>query len=442
MGENCVSEKNVGDCCPTYWCPQVYTHPSTEKPDTEPRGCYLDGKYYDEGDRIPMDPMKPCEACYCIRNTSVCTEQKCELEIDGCFPQYKLGSCCPSRYNCTEQAATTIPPGLMDDEDYEGCRVNGVLYKDGDLVPSENKCETCYCMKHVAVCAVQECTAPAENCVPATTTEIPVFSTTFASLEDLGVNISTIEDRISTIADTTAVEFVGEMKNKVYADRRYFYYSSSRKEKSSTPVISDLVTRRREPKITESPEDPFASVGLPKTTGKPIFSRPVPGEVSCSVRQWVRFNTLRIWKELQGQKLVNQCCPVYVCVAKETQSEITSGFEVQETTKLDLHNISKEHEPEEISFDGEDVTESLSKLAFQKPFQRWQSQTASEETDKTKFVDSVSEASSITAMPVTSTLKTTSLTTKEIEITTSVKDKEPEEVMIEGTTTEVQKSRY
>lgn len=61
----------------------------------------MDGSYYDEGARLPIDPFNPCHACYCIRNVSVCTKETCELNIPGCYPRYKIGSCCPERYTCS-----------------------------------------------------------------------------------------------------------------------------------------------------------------------------------------------------------------------------------------------------------------------------------------------------------------------------------------------------
>jgi hypothetical protein len=64
-------------------------------------GCYLDGEHYREGAQIPQEYSKPCEICYCIRNTSACVMQECALQgVRGCDPIFKPGACCPSRYNC------------------------------------------------------------------------------------------------------------------------------------------------------------------------------------------------------------------------------------------------------------------------------------------------------------------------------------------------------
>nr|XP_054933851.1 uncharacterized protein LOC129387979 [Dermacentor andersoni] len=97
--------------------PTALYEPETEAPFAEEgAGCYIDGKHYSEGARMPRDPKKPCEVCYCIRNSSACVLQDCELHVDGCSPVFSRPSCCPTRYNCSIEAATTVPPGLLSTE--------------------------------------------------------------------------------------------------------------------------------------------------------------------------------------------------------------------------------------------------------------------------------------------------------------------------------------
>lgn len=70
--------------------------------------------------------------------------------------------------------ATTVPPEIRQPWGLAtrapipdlGCRANGKFYLDGEAVPSKDPCEHCYCMKHEVVCAIQECKAPCEGCVP------------------------------------------------------------------------------------------------------------------------------------------------------------------------------------------------------------------------------------------------------------------------------------
>ncbi|KAF8782940.1 Kielin/chordin-like protein like [Argiope bruennichi] len=517
LGENCVSEKRVGDCCPTFWCPQVYPHSTTEKPDTEPRGCYLDGLYYDEGARIPMDPMKPCEVCYCIRNTSVCTMQQCELEIDGCFPQYKPGSCCPSRYNCTDQAATTIPPGIMEPEEYEGCKVNGVMYKDGESVPSSDNCETCYCMKHEVVCAVQECTAPADNCVAGEreegqccptkyecppTTGITDFLTTFASVEDIGRNVSISEDHTPLIPELSTTDLESSLRplitmqdagikdlhistvptdlksdisitGKITEGLEEITTASLEAEVSelvtethsaenATFVTSDLVSRPREPKITEVPEDFFTSVTAPKVTKKPVFfpSRPIPGEGVCRHENKTyqskekvpssdpcRLNCICVNSVVQCEqvecdltppesrnnckikKLPDECCPKYICddtdtseeptlttaTIKEIRPEISEEPLDMKKTTLDILDTSTDHK---ISLAAEAVTESLG---------------IDTTTVKTMSVEDISRETAASKETTTISTARVPLVTESVEIksTDLTKDKESELLITE-----------
>ncbi|CAL1281656.1 unnamed protein product, partial [Larinioides sclopetarius] len=78
--------------------------------------------------------------------------------VDGCFPIYKEGQCCPCRYNCTYEEATPTPPGVTLMELAEGCTLpDGSFVEDGEAVNSTNPCEHCYCMRNEVVCAIQEC---------------------------------------------------------------------------------------------------------------------------------------------------------------------------------------------------------------------------------------------------------------------------------------------
>lgn len=63
-------------------------------------GCSIDKLFYSDGARVPSDPRKPCELCYCIRNRTACVMQECTLNIEGCKPVYQEGTCCPVKYDC------------------------------------------------------------------------------------------------------------------------------------------------------------------------------------------------------------------------------------------------------------------------------------------------------------------------------------------------------
>ena len=120
LGDKCIIEKVPGECCPRITCPDreskitwkkyLLINDSTVEPEPEPttpepevgEGCYIEGEHYREGALIPSDPDKPCEVCYCIRNSSACVIQECTLGVSGCSPVFSPKSCCPTRYNCCE----------------------------------------------------------------------------------------------------------------------------------------------------------------------------------------------------------------------------------------------------------------------------------------------------------------------------------------------------
>ncbi|XP_017486039.1 PREDICTED: F-box/WD repeat-containing protein 7-like, partial [Rhagoletis zephyria] len=119
LGEKCIIEKEDGECCPRITCPDDFAEPettTTEEPTTTTTttttestpvaaavgdGCFLDGRFYEEGAQIPSEADKPCELCYCIQNRSTCVLQECQLKgVTGCEPIYTRNTCCPVKYNC------------------------------------------------------------------------------------------------------------------------------------------------------------------------------------------------------------------------------------------------------------------------------------------------------------------------------------------------------
>ncbi|OQR78034.1 hypothetical protein BIW11_06677 [Tropilaelaps mercedesae] len=164
LGEECTVTKRPGQCCPEVHCPSVpvpvtdYEY-ETEAASTDYQGCFIDDKFYTEGQRLPVDPLNPCETCYCIRNASACVLQDCVLHIDGCSPVFnaRKPTCCPVKYDCSavedQQTSTTIAP--------KGCQHEGTIFSTGESVPNTDKCQSCYCMpNNTVICQSQECQIP------------------------------------------------------------------------------------------------------------------------------------------------------------------------------------------------------------------------------------------------------------------------------------------
>jgi len=127
------------------------------------RGCDIDGRVYSDGAQVEGDPGKPCELCYCIRNSTACVMQECILHVDGCEPIFEPGVCCPVRYQCDYPAqitdSSTIFAGLItttmssvlgtSTQPASGCFRDGEYYADGSQIssPQPSPCEHCYCMR-------------------------------------------------------------------------------------------------------------------------------------------------------------------------------------------------------------------------------------------------------------------------------------------------------
>ncbi|KAL1451514.1 hypothetical protein WDU94_005881 [Cyamophila willieti] len=193
IGQDCTVTKSPDQCCPVITCPEVPVQLITSSTTTElpasttavgyvdDYGCTMeDNKFYADGAKVPSNPDKPCELCYCIRNKTACVMLECTLQIEGCQPVYEEGVCCPVRYDCDQPAQlddgssstagtttglvfTTTPSGSLD------CYHGGAIYHDGESIPnSERPCEHCYCVRGDIVCAVQDCGQPlkGKDCTP------------------------------------------------------------------------------------------------------------------------------------------------------------------------------------------------------------------------------------------------------------------------------------
>ena len=53
------------------------------------------------------------------------------------------------------------------------CLVDGEVYGNGDIVPSENICKDCYCYQGEVICATIDCLPPpSNNCRPVTREDV------------------------------------------------------------------------------------------------------------------------------------------------------------------------------------------------------------------------------------------------------------------------------
>ncbi|XP_076346183.1 uncharacterized protein LOC143244773 [Tachypleus tridentatus] len=137
-----------------------------------PGVCHLDGTVYAEGSAVISSHF--CEYCYCIRGKKMCIRPKCQLSIDGCFPQYTHKfACCPTSYVCSGrrkaqiiQASTPATTTTTTSEYDEVCELDNKIYSLGDAVPSTATCQNCYCSHHGVTCRPIECSPEMEGCVP------------------------------------------------------------------------------------------------------------------------------------------------------------------------------------------------------------------------------------------------------------------------------------
>ncbi|XP_037913272.1 uncharacterized protein LOC119652951 [Hermetia illucens] len=75
------------------------------------RGCIINSTFYHEGQKLPTDPERHCDICFCIRGSRKCAPKKCAPPLKNCIPVVPKGQCCPSSYDCNN----TREPGRQFD---------------------------------------------------------------------------------------------------------------------------------------------------------------------------------------------------------------------------------------------------------------------------------------------------------------------------------------
>ncbi|KAG8191145.1 hypothetical protein JTE90_016658 [Oedothorax gibbosus] len=100
--------------------------------------CLHNSKLYNLGELIDQK----CEHCTCrgdqLRGAEIeCADTDCpdwEPKDKSCYMGYKLGACCPTEM---------CPSG--DGDQQKTCNYNGKSYKIGQIIRTENPCESCVC---------------------------------------------------------------------------------------------------------------------------------------------------------------------------------------------------------------------------------------------------------------------------------------------------------
>lgn len=65
--------------------------------------CIHNGTVYRSGSAMSTSSL--CSYCYCFNGQQKCIKPKCFLPTEGCRPVLSDSSCCPIRYDCSENAA-------------------------------------------------------------------------------------------------------------------------------------------------------------------------------------------------------------------------------------------------------------------------------------------------------------------------------------------------
>ena len=174
----------------------------------------VNGTIYRSGSAMTSSSL--CTYCYCIEGKQKCIQPKCTLPAKGCEPILIDSSCCPVRYDCTENKTikarynTKYNRRRNDNKHYlrmtsrmqrsrggcsrkkktvyllcfpnkypkitklytffvlTGCLVNSTFYPEGHKLPANetNPCEICFCIGGSKRCTPKKCAPMIRNCRP------------------------------------------------------------------------------------------------------------------------------------------------------------------------------------------------------------------------------------------------------------------------------------
>ncbi|XP_034828729.1 uncharacterized protein [Maniola hyperantus] len=131
------SADNSTICPDAFDCPDLRINP-------EPNTCYYRGASYKPGSPFPQSVIKnPCtKNCGCSINYNgvpqfTCAAVDC-VDAEGfedCVRTYEVDACCSSGTVCGKDAIASL----------KTCEVDGVIYKEGQIIEPANTQKTCVC---------------------------------------------------------------------------------------------------------------------------------------------------------------------------------------------------------------------------------------------------------------------------------------------------------
>lgn len=239
-------------------------------------GCFDSGTYYREGEKLPSNPKRPCEMCYCIKGFRKCVVKKCAPLIRGCIPKIlKEGSCCPTNYDCSRSLKLTRQVRQNnDDEPEDDIDFFSLLF--GSEEPQEEEVKTEKPSSVIEVTTLQPFKA-----LPST--EKSFFDFIRAGLEIIDANADkfALDDRAAVTLAPTEVVHEELLEITTVTSRTNSVETSTAKVAETTQKLSSSLkpsstTKIKLPEkiVTLSSESTSSSPKLAATSAKPSSTTP------------------------------------------------------------------------------------------------------------------------------------------------------------------------
>ena len=229
----------------------------------------LDGRQYQEGERLPPNEERPCEVCYCIKGARKCAVKKCAPVIHGCVPKLpEHGACCPTSYDCRRRSLKVKRQSRQEEEELEEDDSDTIDFFSllfGSDEPKEQEAAN----EVPTTTIVSSSTPPPFVSLPSST-ESSFFDLIRAGLEIIDANSEKIDSQLNKIVPTTADEVATTATELILSSttermRETFEISTTSKEIKTT-TYSSINELKKTPSSTEMPKSSVSSTPKTSTT--------------------------------------------------------------------------------------------------------------------------------------------------------------------------------
>ncbi|CRL04287.1 CLUMA_CG017385, isoform A [Clunio marinus] len=298
-------------------------------------GCFQSGKYYQEGEKLPLDQKRPCEMCYCIKGFRKCVVKKCAPLIRGCIPKIpKEGNCCPTSYDCSRSLKLTRQVRQnVEEDDSDSIDFFSLLFGADEPVEEEEST--------VKVNVIETTTLQPFKML--STTEKSFFDLIRAGLEIIDANADNIDSSLNNVVSTPKIiplngstdeTDIVNIKNSQTPTEKQFIESTTIKTQPTRKTESTTTTKKLPEKVSTSSIEATTSkssstVETASKTKDEISTSPQPDKIT---KPKVSLSTSKIATTTTATTTTSKLRTTLKPITTVTMTMKTTRERLQETT--------------------------------------------------------------------------------------------------------------